>query len=131
MCFIHSPESVSNAVLKEDKSLVVYLKQVATVKVEVSLHKHISHLLTLSLLNVLGVAAERCFLSNFCHKQTGLSCTRYVLGRDRRSRGRFSLGGDGLTFRDFNTKSSGVFDWLLFLCVVPYEGILTCHLKHS
>ncbi len=69
----YSPESVSNAILKVDKSLVVNPEQVPTVKVDVSLLKHITQHLLLCLLLVLGIATERRSLSNLCHEQTGLS----------------------------------------------------------
>lgn len=71
---VFAPERVTDAVLKEDESLMVYLQKVTTVKVEVSLLEHVSQLLLLRLLLVLGVTAERCSFYNLCHQQTRLSC---------------------------------------------------------
>lgn len=65
---MHRPERVSNAVLKEDKSLFVYLQKVAAVKVQVSLHEHIAKFLLLCLLLVFGVASERRPFSNLGHQ---------------------------------------------------------------
>lgn len=59
MCSVCRPESVSDAVLKEEEALVIHPQKVTAVDVEVSLHKHISQLLLLCLLPVLGVAAKR------------------------------------------------------------------------
>lgn len=43
--------------------------------------------------------------------------------------GRHISSGDSLTFGDFDTKSLGISDRLLFLRVVTNEGIWRCHLK--
>lgn len=132
---LHKPESVSDAVLKVHKSLFVYLQEVAAVEVEVSLHKHVPQLLLLSLLLAPDIAVERCFFFNLTHKQASFPCGR------KQTRGFISIGTwksesyglrsgeDKITFRDFNTESSGVSDWLLFLCVVSYEGVRMSQLK--
>lgn len=65
---ILGPESVSNAVLKVDKSLVVYPQQVPAVKVVVSLHKHVVQHLPLCLLLVLGITDERSSCADLCHQ---------------------------------------------------------------
>lgn len=68
-----SPVSVSDAVLKIDKSLAVHPKKVSAVKVRVSFHEHVTQFLLLCLLLVLGIAIKRRIGCNFGHQQSGLS----------------------------------------------------------
>lgn len=41
------------------------------------------------------------------------------------------VGEDRLTSGHLDTKSSGIFDRLLFLCVVPYESVFMPHLMNG
>lgn len=68
-----SPVSVSDAVLKIDKSLAVHPKKVSAVKVRVSFHEHVIQFLLLRLLLVLGIAIKGRIGCNFGHQQSGLS----------------------------------------------------------